>query len=168
MSWNWLRHHGNNADETSQIMKLSLTGPWPDLGNLVLRVGIGLEMFVYGWPKITAGTSLWEHSGAALSGVLGIHFLPVVWGVLIALSQALGGALIAIGFFARPAAFVLAFVMGLAAVMVFQTSGGNFKEWAHPAEAALACFAIALMGTGRFGFDNSSRSAGGNGSSMPV
>ena len=134
-------------------MKSTLTSPWADIGNLVLRVGIGLEMFVYGWPKIMGGVALWEHSGAALAGVLGIHFLPVVWGFLVALSQALGGALIAIGFCARPAAFALAFVMGLAAVMVFQVTGGNFKEWSHPAEAAVACLAIGLMGTGRFGFD---------------
>lgn len=91
---------------------------------------------------------------AALTGVLGIHFMPVVFGFLVALSQALGGLLIAAGLFTRVAAFILAFVMGLAAVMVFQKTGGVFKEWSHAAEAAVACFAIALIGSGRFGLDS--------------
>lgn len=134
-------------------MKIHLPGPWPDLGCLFLRVGFGFAMVVHGWPKIAGGTSAWEHSGAGIAGVVGIHFLPTFWGFLVALSQTLGGALIAIGFLARPAAFVLGVVMALAAVMVFQVSGGNFKEWSHPAEAAVTCFAIVLIGTGRFGFD---------------
>ncbi|MFZ4537582.1 DoxX family protein [Propionivibrio sp.] len=135
-------------------MKNFFSCPWAAIGILVLRLGIGFEMVVYGWPKITAGTTVWEHSGAALSGVLGIHFMPAVWGFFVALTQALGGLLIVVGLFTRPAAFALAFVMGLAAVMVFQTTGGNFKEWSHPAEAAVACLAIALIGAGRFGLDS--------------
>ena len=130
-----------------------LSCPWATIGILVLRLGIGFEMAIYGWPKIAAGTAFWEQSGAALTGVLGIHFMPVVFGFLVALSQALGGLLIAAGLFTRAAAFVLAFVMGLAAVMVFQKTGGIFKEWSHPAEAAVACLAIALIGAGRFGLD---------------
>ncbi len=130
-------------------MKSLLPAPWPDAGNLLLRLGTGIAMIVHGWPKITGGTAAWEHA-AAVFGVVGIHFWPVFWGFLVALSQTLGGALIALGFLARPAAISLTIVMGLAAVMVFQLTGGNFKEWSHPAEAAMTCLAIAVMGTGRF------------------
>ena len=127
---------------------------WPNVGNLFLRVGTGVAMIIHGWPKILSGTAGWEHSGAALTAVIGIHFWPVAWGLFIALSQTLGGALIAIGFLTRPAALILALVMTVAAVMVFQKTDGNFKEWSHPAEAAITCFAIVMMGTGRFGWDN--------------
>lgn len=135
-------------------MKTVLPCPWAAIGILVLRLGIGFEMMVYGWVKIAGGTVVWENVGAALSGVLGIHFMPVVFGFFVAFAQALGGLLMAAGLFTRAAAFVLAFVMGLAAVMVFQKTGGIFKEWSHPAEAAVACLAIALIGAGRFGFDS--------------
>lgn len=143
-----------NSLFTSFIMIKLLPSPWPNLGNLFLRVGIGFAMIVHGWPKILSGTAGWEHSGALFTAVMGFQFFPVVWGLLIALSQTLGGALIAIGFLTRPAALILALVMSVAAVMVFQNTGGNFKEWSHPAEAAIACFAIVMMGTGRFGWDN--------------
>ena len=134
-------------------MKFSLPGPWPDAGNFILRFGTGIAMVVHGWPKISGGAAVWEHSGAGIAGVVGIHFWPVFWGFLVAVSQTLGGALIAVGFLARPAAIALTIVMGLAAVMVFQLTGGNFKEWSRPAEAALTCLAIAVMGTGRFAWD---------------
>ena len=136
-------------------MKNISFGPWPDLGKLVLRIGMGLEMVWYGWPKIMAGTAVWEHSGAALSGVLGIHFWPVVWGFIVSLTQLLGGALIVIGFLTRAMSFALAFFMGIAAIMVFQVTGGIFKEWSHPAEAAVVFLCIGLMGAGRFAIDRS-------------
>lgn len=136
-------------------MKSLLPAPWPDAGNLFLRLGTGIAMIVHGWPKITGGTPAWEHS-AAVFGVIGIHFWPVFWGFLVALSQTLGGALIALGFLARPAALMLGFVMALAAVMVFQKTGGNFSEWSHPGEAAVTCFAIFLLGTGRYSLGKSS------------
>lgn len=131
-------------------MKFPLPGPWPDAGNFILRLGVGIAVTVHGWPMISGGAAAWERIGAAIAGAAGIHFWPVFWGFLFALSQTVGGALIAAGFLARPAALVLAILMGLAAVAVFHFSGGNFKEWSVPAEAALTCLAIAVMGTGRF------------------
>jgi putative oxidoreductase len=111
-------------------------------------------MFIHGWPKIIGGSAGWEHAGAALAAVVGIHFWPTVWGFLVALCQTLGGAMIAIGFLARPFSIALSFIMVLASVMVYQKTGGDFKQWSHPAESAIACLAMAIMGTGRFGWDN--------------
>ena len=47
-------------------MKNLLSCPWSAIGILVLRLGIGFEMAIYGWLKIAAGTAFWEQSGAAL------------------------------------------------------------------------------------------------------
>ena len=135
-------------------MKQILPSPCPDLGNLFLRLGTGATMIVHGWIKFAGGEPFLKIVGTNWSAALGIHFEPYFWGIFVALSQVLGGALIAIGLLSRPAALVLTFVMAVGAVMVFEKAGMSFKDWSHPFEAALTCFAIFLMGSGRFGFDN--------------
>jgi len=112
-------------------------------------------MVAHGWLKLIGGEHVWAAVGANWAGTLGIHSTPVVWGLIVALCQTLCGALIAIGFLARPAALVLAFVMAVAAPMAFQLSHGDFKLWSHPAEAAVTCLAIFMMGTGRFALQKS-------------
>lgn len=131
-------------------MQPLLPGPWPHAGMLVLRLGTGLTMIVHGWLKFAGGESFLTTVGTNWSAAIGIHFAPLAWGIFVALTQTLGGLLIAIGFLARPAAVLLTFVMAVGAVMVFEKSGMTFKDWSHPFEAALTCLAIAIMGTGRF------------------
>lgn len=131
-------------------MKLSLPGPWSDAGILFLRLGTGITMIVHGWIKFAAGEQFLTTVGTNWSAVLGFHSQAYLFGVFVALCQTLGGTLIAFGFLARPAALVLTFVMAVGAVMVFQKTGMTFKDWSHPFEAALTCFAIFLIGSGRF------------------
>ena len=133
-------------------MKISLPGPWPDTGLLVLRLATGLTMVVHGWLKFQGGEPFLTIVGTKWSAALGIHFAPLFWGIFVAASQTLGGTLIALGLLARPAALVLTFVMAVGAVMVFEM-GQPFKEWSHPFEAALTCLAIAIIGSGIFSFD---------------
>lgn len=132
------------------MTRMKLPGPWPDLGNLFLRVGTGTMMVVHGWPKLVGGEALWQTVGAGISNAVGIHFWPVFWGIVVAIVQTFGGFMIALGFLTRPAALALALLMSIAAFMVFQKSGGDFRQWSHPAEAAITCFALFLMGAGRF------------------
>ena len=131
-------------------MKISLPGPWPDFGLLILRLGTGLTMVVHGWLKIAGGETLLTTVGTNWGGTIGIHFAPFLVGLFVALSQLLGGLLISLGFFARPAALLLAFVMAVGAVMVYNKTGTTFRDWSHPLEAAITCLAIAFIGTGRF------------------
>lgn len=133
-------------------MNLSLPGPWPAAGILFLRLGTGITMIVHGWIKFAGGEAFLKIVGANWSAVLGFHSQAYLWGIFVAFCQILGGALIALGLLARPAALVLTFVMAVGAVMVFQ-AGMPFKEWSHPFEAALTCLAIAILGSGRFAWD---------------
>jgi putative oxidoreductase len=106
----------------------------------------------HGWPKLAGGLETWEKLGGAM-GYLGVSLFPFVWGFLAALSETLGGALLVVGFLTRHAALALTATMVVATVMVYHTTQGNFREWSHPAEVGIACFAIFLMGAGRWSVD---------------
>ncbi|MEM9407677.1 MAG: DoxX family protein, partial [Acidobacteriota bacterium] len=66
-----------------------------DLALLVLRLGFGVSMFAFhGWGKISGGPELWERLGGVMA-LFGISFAPVFWGLLAALAESVGSALIA-------------------------------------------------------------------------
>ncbi|MEO6167163.1 MAG: DoxX family protein, partial [Chitinophagales bacterium] len=67
-----------------------LSKSYPDLGLLIIRVGIGLLMMKHGWPKLTGGIEKWEKLGGNMD-VIGIAFLPVFWGLCAALAETAGG-----------------------------------------------------------------------------
>lgn len=120
-----------------------------DIGYLFLRLATGLTLAVHGWQKFVGGESFLTVVGTNWSGALGIHFAPLFWGIFVATAQVLGGFLVAVGLWLRPAASVLAFVMLVGALMVWGADK-PFKEWSHPFEAGLTCIAIAIMGSGQY------------------
>jgi len=133
-------------------MNLSWLGQYRDVGILLLRVGIGVMMVLHGWPKLAGGQETWVKVGGAMSH-LGITFWPVLWGFLAAMSETLGGALLAIGFLTRIAALFLTFTMVVATVMMYHASNGAITEWSHPAEVGIVCLSLVLIGAGKFSVD---------------
>jgi putative oxidoreductase len=123
-----------------------------DLGLLLLRAGLGVMMICHGWPKLVAGPAGWEKLGEAMSH-LGITFLPMAWGFLAVVTETVGGAMFALGLFFRPAALLLAVTMSVATVMRFRVSGGEFLEWAWPAEMGIVFLAMLFVGPGRWSAD---------------
>ena len=82
----------------------------PDLGLLIFRVFIGLSMAIaHGLGKIPPSEKLIEGVGA-----MGFP-LPIVFAWSASLAELLGGLLIAVGLFTRPAALFLGFTMAVAA-----------------------------------------------------
>lgn len=82
----------------------------PDLGLLIFRVFIGLSMaLAHGLGKIPPSEQLIEGVGA-----MGFP-LPVVFAWSASLAELVGGLLIALGLFTRPAALFLGFTMAVAA-----------------------------------------------------
>lgn len=136
------------------MLQLQWLAPYRDLGLLLLRVGLGVMMILHGWPKLAGGEAAWVRVGSAMEHI-GIAFLPAVWGFLAAMAETLGGFLLAIGFLTRAAALALAGVMAVATVMVYRTTGGEFREWSHPAEVGIVCLALVLIGAGRYSIDRS-------------
>lgn len=124
-----------------------------DFGLLVLRLGIGAAMICYGFPKLAGGMHKWEEIGKAM-GVLGVHFLPAVWGFLCAMTETVGGLLIALGAAFRPAAMLLTFNFIVATTMLYKTTG-EFMKWGHPAELLVLFFSLIFIGAGKYSIDRS-------------
>ena len=54
-----------------------------NLGLLIIRLGIGLAIMYYGYPKLIGGMPYWTSEGLVMKNI-GIAFLPAFWGFLIA------------------------------------------------------------------------------------
>ncbi len=133
-------------------MNLSWLGQYRDVGILILRAGIGVMMVLHGWPKLAGGQQAWEKVGGAM-GNLGISFWPVFWGFLAAMSETLGGALLAAGFLTRYAAMFLTFTMVVATITMYRVGQGAFSEWGHPAELGIVCLSLVIIGAGKYSVD---------------
>lgn len=121
-----------------------------DLGLLILRLGVGLALaFAHGLGKLPPSDRFIE--GVAEMG----FFLPVVFAWAAALSEFVGGLLVAIGLLTRPAAVFAGFTM---AVAFFVRHGGEaFGAREKPFLFLLAFVALAIMGAGRYAVDASIR-----------
>jgi len=135
-------------------MNLSWLGAYRDLGILILRAGIGIMMVVHGWPKLAGGQEKWVEIGGAMQH-LGISFWPVFWGFLAAMSETLGGALLAVGFLTRYAAISLTFTMIVATTMMYHIGKGDPLQWSHPAELGIVFVSLLIIGAGKYSVDRS-------------
>ena len=133
-------------------MNLSWLGQYRDLGILILRAGIGVMMVLHGWPKLAGGQQAWEKLGGSMEH-LGISLWPVLWGFLAAMTETLGGALIAAGFLTRWGAIFLTFNMAVATVTMYHVGHGAFSEWSHPAEIGIVFLSLIIIGAGKFSVD---------------
>jgi putative oxidoreductase len=143
-----------------------------DLALLALRLsGVGLAL-AHGWPKLER---LISGKGAPfIEGVAALGFpYPTVFAWAAALSELLGGLLIAFGLLTRIAAtfagitmFVAAFLrhrlllQGLAFFGLRPVSDETLESWGDPERAAiylLIFIALALFGGGRFSLDRLAR-----------
>src|SRR5680860_463888 len=98
---------------------------WIDIGLLVLRLGFGLGfVYFHGWDKLMGGPERWAGVGASVEH-LGIGFGHTFFGFLAAFAESIGGLLIALGLFFRPAALLLAGTMFVAWVMHITTGNGT-------------------------------------------
>ncbi len=82
---------------------------------------------------------------------IGITFVPVVWGFLAMCAEFFGGVLLIFGLVFRPAAFLMAFTMAIAAIMHFHESSA-FKSWSYPAEMCIVFLAFVFIGPGKYIF----------------
>lgn len=121
------------------------------LGWLILRVGLGISIFLHGFPKITAGPELWTAIGGSI-GVFGINFAPTFWGFLAAFSESVGGLLFALGLFFRPAAIMLTGTMAVA-LATHLASGDDFMRFGHALDLLIVFAASILIGAGKYSFD---------------
>lgn len=132
-------------------MNLRVLGRYQDLGLLVLRLGVGVMFLFHGWPKISGGPDRWVELGGAMA-YLGVHSIPMVWGVLAALSEFFGGICLILGGLFRPACILLTITMAVAATMHLGR-GDSLMVASHAIENGFFFFALIFVGPGRHSID---------------
>ena len=121
-----------------------------DVGLLLLRLGFGLTMaFAHGLGKIPPSAGFVE--GTAAMGFP----LPALFAWAAALSEFVGGLLIAVGLATRPAAVLLATTMAVAAFVRHGADPFADKEMALL--YLFASLALAAAGAGRYALDRAFR-----------
>ena len=132
-------------------MFLAFLNKYRDIGILILRLGIGGMFIMHGWPKISGGPDTWERVGGATAS-LGIHFAPTVFGFLAAVSEFVGGILLILGLFMRPACIFLLITMIVASAMLL-TSGDGLLKASQAIEDGMVFLSLILIGPGALSLD---------------
>jgi putative oxidoreductase len=133
-------------------MMLKFLSKYEDVALLLARIGIGLSFVIlHGWGKITGGPQRWKSVGTAMKN-LGLDFLPVFWGFMAAFSETIGGVLVILGLFFRPAAALVLITMFVAAVKHI-SAGDPLSKIAHPVELGLVMILFLVIGAGKYSLD---------------
>ncbi len=123
------------------------------VGLAIARVATGLLLAPHGWMKVTGGVS-------GLAGGLAAKGLPaptlLAW--CAALAELVGGLLLALGLFARPAAIAVAATMTVAWLTmhtgdIANIGTGKGPAFEYPFLLSLIAIAIAIAGPGRWSLD---------------
>ncbi len=127
-----------------------------EIGLTILRLGAGLGLALgHGFRKMPPG-------GDFIDGIGEMGFpVPFIFAWLAALSESIGGLLLAIGLFTRPAALFIVITMGVAA-FVQHANDPLFIPDAGPQEGSMQlalmfliiALAFLLAGSGRFSIDH--------------
>ncbi|AWO01500.1 DoxX family protein [Chitinophaga alhagiae] len=123
-----------------------------NLGLLLLRVGIGVLFFIFGWIKIAGGEPVWTGVGGAMK-FIGISAWPAFWGLLATIAEFAGGLLLVFGLFTRFAALSLVITM-IVAVILKVSLGGGLVEYSSPLTMLLVNIFFLLYGGGAYSLDN--------------
>jgi putative oxidoreductase len=131
---------------------MATTDSW---GLLGLRLGTGVIFIAHGLPKFGVGGGEGLAGLAGWLGSMGVP-LPMLAAILVASSEAIGGAMLIIGFMTRFAAATQVIAMLVAVFMVHISNGlageGGY-QWAML--LGVAAFALMMDGAGRFSIDRS-------------
>ena len=119
---------------------------------LFMRVGLGILSIGHGYPKLIGGPASWQSVGSAL-GYLGIHFLPVMWGLIGACTEFFGGIALILGLSTRFASLLLTLMMIVAFVMHFKT-GDPFQVYSFSLSLAVVFIGFLITGSGKYSLDS--------------
>lgn len=130
----------------------SSLGNYKNFGLLIIRVGLGIMFIYHGFPKLQGGIKTWEMVGSA-TNVVGVHFWPVFWGLLSALTEAVGGFLLIIGLAFRPVCFFLLINLIIAALSSLYGPDGGLMNASHAIEDAIVFAGLLFVGPGKYSAD---------------
>lgn len=127
-----------------------------DLGLLLVRLGVGSSMAIFhGYGKITAGVEKWSSIGGSMAN-LNVGFYPVFWGFMAGFAEFVCSILLVIGILFRPAAFLLAFTMFVAAMNHLSRPAGEpgagWSAASHALELMSVYLCLMFTGPGKYSF----------------
>ena len=124
------------------------------LALLALRIGVGVELVVHGWPKIKSPANF-----AGMLGQLGIKG-TIFWAWVVALVEFLGGIALILGLLTRPAAFfvtveflVISFYLKPNKMKVPFTTPQGQAGWEWDWLIMMMGLSLLLAGSGAYGLD---------------
>jgi putative oxidoreductase len=118
-----------------------------DFGLLILRAGLGISMMIHGFPKVMGGKDAWTGLGESV----GLP-APIVFGILAALTEFLGGLMLAAGLYFRIACILLACAMA-GALTYHLKAGDDFNNFSHALELLIVFVALIFVGPGKYSVD---------------
>jgi len=119
------------------------------IGLLILRIGLGVLFLIHGVPKLLGGIEKWTGLGKVMSN-FGINFTPAFWGFMAAFSESFGAIALITGLFFRPAAFMMATTMFVAASMHYVNGDAYVPSISYPIELLVVFIALSVAGPGNF------------------
>ena len=118
---------------------------YPSVGLLLIRLMVGAVFIYHGWSKVNGGVPKF----AEMLGKMNVP-LPTASAWISALTEFVGGILIAMGLFSRIAALPMAFNMAVAVFMVHWKNGFSGQGgYEYPMALGVILLALALTGPGR-------------------
>ena len=121
------------------------------LGLLLLRIGLGIMFVLHGWPKLAGGPEKWASLGNVMAN-WGLTFTPAFWGFMGGFSEFVGGILLLLGLFFRPACVFLFITMLVAATMHIK-NGDSFSDYSHAVELGIVFLSLYFIGPERYSLD---------------
>lgn len=128
----------NNHDQNSGCGKYL---NYPDLGLLLIRIGLASVFIVHGWSKIQN-----------LDQVLGFFEsmgLGIFWVFLVAYSEFLGGILMLAGVFVRQVGIVFAIIM-IFSIALVKAAKGFYGGYEFELFLLLVSLSVTLIGSGKY------------------
>ena len=129
----------------------SRLGRYQDEALLILRIGLGAMMIVHGYPKLAGGPAMWKGIGGSMAA-FGMHDFPQFWGFMAAFAEGVGGLLLVLGFFFRPACLLLIITM-IVAAMKHLDAGDGLGKASHAIELGIVFLSLFIIGPGRYSID---------------
>ena len=128
------------------------------LALLVMRIALGTIMTVHGYHKVFGGLHTFAHGVGSMG-------LPSWLGYVSAFTELLGGLLLLIGFFTRPAAVAICINLCVAIWKVHLHNGllgsADRPGYEFPMAAAVIAFALIFFGAGPISLDHVLRGGSG-------
>lgn len=128
-------------------------GNYRNFGLLIMRLGVGAMMMVHGLPKLTAGPARWESLGHAMEHVH-IGFAPTFWGLMSALTEAIGGLFCFLGLWFRLVCMLMV-INFIVATITMLDAGKGVTGASETIVLSFVFFGLLFVGAGTMSVDRS-------------